>query len=494
MYPSVPFDGLSWPITQHSGVISENIIRGLISACLLCNGQANPETINNYLISNNLLTANFREDSQRVDAWRDYQQILSELGLIYSTNITRNEIILTPIAIAFADGEISYAELITLQLFRYQYPNGHKTLSSSSLKKSYLDKMGQKYAFSSFADMQASMGILIRPAVAIWQILYALYSQGENAVLSIDELQTYVVRCLTNTDVPLCVNSIIKSRHSDYYLPPLERSRRNVQDWIKILVQTPLFYSDYERNSSICLSKYSIEQSDAINDICSYLCQPETFWYYLDAPSFKFSWFDFYGSIDIGTKWIPQQSITSNEDGEVSDSPKSETIQKEEPRSIELQSFKPISVEETDSQQKKIVSIYDYKKSEQGHKLHDNMVNIIATKCLDKGADVYYDSKTVDLFVKYREQEFIVEVKSITPSNFIQRLRTAIGQVNQYDYLMHRGTGIKGRLGLAFTANIPRTDWTIPFITDYMNMDLLCQNANSISIRSNNSLSLELYG
>ena len=82
----------------------------------------------------------------------------------------------------------------------------------------------------------------------------------------------------------------------------------------------------------------------------------------------------------------------------------------------------------------------------------------------------------------------------ITPSNFISRLRVAIGQVHQYDYMMHRYTEVKGRLGLAFTANIPRNDWTIPFVTQHMDMDLLCMNANTLSIKTNNELSLELYG
>ena len=493
MYPSIPFNGLSWPLTQHAGVISEEIIRGLISACMLCNGHSDADTINQYLVDNNLLTANFREDSQRVDAWRDYQQILSEFGLIYSTNITRNEIILTPIAIAFADGEISYAELITLQALKYQYPNGHKTQSSPSLKQSYVESFNRPYDFNTFAEMQASMGILIRPAVAIWHILYGLYLQGESAVLTIDEMQTYAVRCLQNSDIPFCIQCIVKSRHTDFLLTPLPRARRNMQDWIKILIQTPLFYSDNFRNSFIGLSQYSIDHKDEINAICNHLCKPESFWMYTNSADLKHSWFDFYGNIDLGTNWIPSIEQTIVDDKSSCHNIGTTPSVDEEPRDIILQPFKPHNVQ-YDNNHKKIISIYDYKKSREGHKLHDNMVNIIANKCVSKGADVYYDSKTVDLFVRFKDSEFIVEVKSITPSNFIARLRTAIGQVNQYDYLMHQNSDIRGRLGLAFTASIPKEDWTVPFITNHMNMDLLYLESNSLSIISNNSLSFELYG
>ncbi|MBQ3043450.1 MAG: hypothetical protein IJD53_03245 [Alistipes sp.] len=492
MYPNIPFSGLSWPLTQHAGVISEEIIRGLISACMLCNGQSDAETINRYLVDNNLLTANFREDSQRVDAWRDYQQILSEFGLIYSTNITRNEIILTPIAIAFADGEISYSELITLQALRYQYPNGHKTQSSPSLKRSYEDSFHRSYDFNTFAEMQASMGILIRPVVAIWQTLYGLYLQGEDARITIDEMQTYLVRCLKNSDVSLCIECIINARHTSFRLEPLHRARRNMQDWIKILNQTPLFYSDSNRNSFIALSQYSIDHAEEVNAICDHLCKPESFWVFTNSRDLKFSWFDFYGNIDLGTKWIPDQEMPSSnhiEDNDIS----TQRDPIDEPRDIVLHPFKPLR-EIDNNNHKQIVSIYDYKKSREGYKLHDNMVNIIANRCVDKGADVYYDSKTVDLFVKFKDSEFIVEVKSITPSNFIARLRTAIGQVNQYDYFMHQGSDIRGRLGLAFTATIPKSDWTVPFITNHLNMDLLYLESNALSIISNNALSRELYG
>ena len=158
MYPNIPYNGLSWPITQHSGIISEDVVRGLISACLDLNGKpVDVNAINNYLVSHGIVTDNFRSDSMQVDAWRDYQQILSEFGLIYSTKIC-NRIMLTPVAIAFADGDISYKELITLQLLRYQYPNGHKSQISRSLKSSY-EQAGS--AFSAFRHIPKCRQVMV---------------------------------------------------------------------------------------------------------------------------------------------------------------------------------------------------------------------------------------------------------------------------------------------------------------------------------------------
>ena len=75
MYPNIPYEGLSWPITQHAGVLKAEVFDGLLNACLLCKGEAiDAKKINGHLVDNGILTANVRADSNQVDAWRDYQQ------------------------------------------------------------------------------------------------------------------------------------------------------------------------------------------------------------------------------------------------------------------------------------------------------------------------------------------------------------------------------------------------------------------------------------
>ena len=189
MYPNVPYEGLTWPITQHAGVLSKASLDGLLSACIQCLGQkADASAINSYLVSNEILTANYRADSNQIDAWRDYQQILSEFGLLYSTRLSP-EIRLTPVAFAYLDNKLNYDELITLQVMRYQYPNGNKSQLSPSLKSSF----GTGFRFSSFTEMQAYHKILVHPAAIAWSVIYDMWELNEMPMLTIDEMQSYVI-------------------------------------------------------------------------------------------------------------------------------------------------------------------------------------------------------------------------------------------------------------------------------------------------------------
>lgn len=92
MFPSIPNEDLTWPVTQHAGVINKDVIVKLLRACIEFNGTkigGKSSLINSNIVSSGILTDNIRSDSNKIDAWRDYQQILSELGLIYSTRATK---------------------------------------------------------------------------------------------------------------------------------------------------------------------------------------------------------------------------------------------------------------------------------------------------------------------------------------------------------------------------------------------------------------------
>lgn len=302
MYPNIPYAGLSWPITQHAGVLKAKVFDGLLNACLLCKGETvNAEKINGYLVNNGILTANVRSDSNQVDAWRDYQQILSEFGLIYSTRISK-VLTFTPIAMAYLNDSLSYSELITLQLLRYQYPNGHKSQLSPSLVKSY----GENFNYESFTELQAHYNIQLRPAVLIWKILYKLWESGELPVLSLDEMQRYAVRCTIMSDYLSCTESIIESRHDGQQLQMLTRARRNMADWMKLLSQTLHFNVSGDGNT-IALSTYSIKERKAVDYVCNRLSDPSSFWEYKKSD-YKQDWFNFYGNYDNNVEYILKES------------------------------------------------------------------------------------------------------------------------------------------------------------------------------------------
>lgn len=486
MYPEIPFEALTWPITQHAGVISKEVLRGLLEACSLCAGKnVNSALINDYLINAGILTANFRADSQQVDAWRDYQQILSELGLIFSTQIS-SEIILTPVAVAFIDGTISFEELLTLQLFKYQYPNGHKTQISPSLRNSFSEGA---FEYESVAHLQAANGILIRPAVLIWTVLIQLYKFGYEPSVSVDEMQKYVVRCTKNTDAELCVAAIVAGRAGADSCEPLTRARRNMQDWMKLLGATPLF--DIVQNK-LRLSQYSVNHSRELEDMCATLCNPNSFWMPI-GPNYKWDWFSFYGNIDLAIALIPQDAdyIERNESDQYSE--QDDDIFTVVGRNVDLQPFTEIERLDINTKRHNIVSEYDYRKSQNGRNLHDSMVNLIARQCVSNGAEVFSDPHTVDLFVKYMNYEYLIEVKSITPTNFVARLRYAIGQVHQYNFLLPKEGFVNRRLVVALTADVPPDSWSIPFITDYMSMDLLTLHSGRLKVCSNEEQTHHLF-
>lgn len=485
MYPEIPYEGLTWSMNHHAGVISESVLRGLLEACSLCAGKrADPTAINTYLRDNGILTANFRADSQQADAWRDYQQILSELGLIFSTSIS-NEVLLTPISVAFIDGTISFEELLTLQLFKYQYPNGHKTQISPSLRNSFPKGT---FNYKSVAHMQASNGIQVRPAVLVWMVLMRLYQQGIAPSVSVDEMQKYIVRATKNSDANACATAIILSRSGSVSYPSLARARRNMQDWMKLLGTTPLFYIS---NNRLHLSNYSIENAEELTGICETLSDPKTFWV-PTGKNYKWDWFAYYGNIDLSISLIPNIKTVSDKNG-----PQRQLDLNGDDavvptgRSINLQPFSEIQYSDVSGNRRRIVSEYDYKKSQKGRNLHDSMVNLIAQKCVANGASVFSDPKTVDLCARYSGYEYLIEVKSITPSNFIARLRYAIGQVHQYNYLLPYSEN--RRLVLAFTADIPDDSWSIPFVTEYMSMDLLTLHASDLKVYSGQILSYRLF-
>ena len=487
MYPSIPYYGYSWPITQHAGIIGPNVIKGLLEACLHCNGSI-PDSayINGYLHEHNIVTDNVRADSCKIDAWRDYQQILSELGLIYSTKICK-EVQLTPIAVAYIDGQISYEELMTIQLMKYQYPNGFKYDISAGLKK----KLGGQQ-WDNLIQLQATKGVLIRPAVIIWLLLYKLHRQNHIAELSIDEMLKFVVKCTQMSDVDECLQQIINARTDNSFdLPKSERARRNMLDWQKLLSQTPLFCRQGTRfNYKIALTDYSIQNAGSIFAMCTDLSDPGSFWIYDPKDDYRFKWFSFYGDIDVSAGLMPPSAplvYENNEDGE-------KDIREESlAQTVKLKPFERTCLGKGMANHKRVISSYDYNKTAQGKRLHDNMINLIAERCVAKGAEVSADTNSVDLFVRYQENEFIIEAKSITPKNFIARLRTAIGQIQQYDYLLKKEDNKIRRMGLAFSAKVPEKSWAIPFVTEYLNMDLITLDAGELRVRSNNELSRSLF-
>ena len=102
-----PYPGFSWSFTQHTGPATyKRTLFELLWAAYEFSGENNyGDHITEHLIQRQLLTANVREDAGRPQAWRDYQQILPELGLIVSTRFTKPSVVtVTPVGLMWLDG------------------------------------------------------------------------------------------------------------------------------------------------------------------------------------------------------------------------------------------------------------------------------------------------------------------------------------------------------------------------------------------------------
>ena len=289
------------------GVVTPaNLYQILLAATTYAESADPAGEINNYIIANRLLTPNIRTDTGQPDAWRDYQQILSELGLIFSTKILRR-ITPTPLGLAFLDGSFRFSEVITMQAFRFQYPNGHHTPISPSLRRA--QTVTQAAGVTNFAALQDISGVRLRPAVLMWRVLRGLGVRrlgARNSIrMTLNAISCAVARSMTLKQCPSCVKR--KARQGRATLPPLEGlgPRRNAQDWLKFLALTPIF--DFGSTpAALRLSRFALDHRGEIDALCLAFEHAESFWQpgSLDRAD-KLGWYSYFGGVDLSVPPMP---------------------------------------------------------------------------------------------------------------------------------------------------------------------------------------------
>ncbi len=487
VYPSLPYPGYRWSMNQHMGVINSVTLYQLLWAANAFRQNADPAyDINNYLNTNNILTANVRVDSGQPDGWRDYQQVLSELGLIISTRIHR-EITLTPIGQAYLEETLSYSEMMTLQALRYQFPNGHKTTISPTLRSQL---SGTQFSnVSTVTELQIQTGVRVRPAVLVWKVLRELAQRNEIPSLTNVEVETFLVPCTSHNDLSLLVRAIISSRQRN---ERLQGASRQTQEWMRFLLMTPLFHRP--RQGVITISAFGNSAAPDIDAICDRLEEHETFWMPSSSSDISLiNWYMAYGGIDISVNLIDTAELDE-------ESPTEGNAEKDEPlseiSSINLRRFSSdnlIGNEPPEASNSRQDVVYDRQSSVRQHILHDHMVAMIAHVSVANGGEVFDDPQSLDLLIKFKAHEFLVEVKSVNPRTFVNRLRLALGQLLHYEYLRSQQSQVPRRKVVAFPALLRPTNWAIPFIRDFMDYDLLTLTDNIIQVESSFPMSRELF-
>jgi len=503
VYPSLPYPGCSWRLNHHMGIVTAEHLYHILWAANTYSHSSDPAAeINNYLVANRQLTPNIREDSGQPDAWRDYQQILSELGLTYSLEVL-TQIKLTPLGLALLDGLLGFSEVMALQALRFQYPNGHHVAFGPTQAD---DLLGSPFgAVSSNVELQNLSGIRLRPAVLVWRVLRGLATRGQADRLTTDDIERYLMPCATHSDTEACIDAIVSVRSGGLALPGQgQRQRRNAQDWIKFLRLTPIFEAPEVTDPALRISSFGLEHADEIDRMCDALERPETFWEPASplTQADRLRWYSEFGVVDLSLPELPGPElpplIQSNEyvAGREEEEDADEGYVPAEAHIINLTAFDfgpaPPQVAAPGTADT-IESVYRAELTTSQHRLHDQLVLLIGRTCRAKGADVYEDPNSVDLLVHFRATEFIIEVKSVTPKNFIARLRYALGQVLHYDYLRSAQAEEPRRKVIALAAKLPNTSWSIPFVRDYLDMDLLSLEAGALRLHSRSSVASQLF-
>ena len=498
MFPDLPHPGYSWRITHHMGRVTPEHLYHILWAANRFSRNADPAAdINTYLIANQQWTANVREDSGQPDAWRDYQQSISELGLMYSQEVLP-DITPTPLGLALLDGSMGFSEIMTLQALRMQYPNGHHVMMSTRQRN---ELAGTAYAnVGSFAELQALAGVMIRPAVLAWRVLRRLAELRSAPELTVTEFESYLMRCSTNGDFAACAAAIDTARRGGTTLARLgKQQRRNTQDWIRFLVLTSIFSVADERRPVLTLSGFGAQHVAELDEICTALENPATFWQPgTVSQADRLRWYSQFGGLDLTVPELPAIEAVGDEHefvgGPEEDDLRGGFEDGVTGGRIELREFQGIRLPAPVPRNLTIQSVYGADLSSRAHRLHDQMVLLIAETCRVKGAAVFEDPGSVDLLVQHQQREFIVEVKSVTPRNFIARLRYALGQVLHYDFLRAPVSQLPRRKVIAFAAQIPSTSWSVGFVNDYLDMDLLTLEAGALRIHSLSPAAIQLFG
>jgi hypothetical protein len=494
----LPYTGHKWFLTQHEVGINPKTLYKMLQLASPYEGQrrAYSKKITNLMVTDGVLTTNVRNGI--ADAWRDYQQLLPTLGLIYSTKI-QPTLTFTDLGHMFLAGEMGFSELVGIQSLRLQYPNGNVF---ARIKSAQQDDADLEPNDEKLTVLQVQQGVLIKPGLLILRVLIELLKQGLSPSLSAKECEAYLLPCRVNADWHLAVSEIVRHRKADLKINFLyPHATRSVHGWFKLLWNSDFFTSiDMKRipgrpdPNMIALSTYALDHVGFLEALCTSQEDVSTFWIptNLDAAD-QLRWFDWFGQVpleaqsalrtDLSLDYVRHNYIAGLEDIE------DEEIQGSGSLSLNLG---PVDLDRlarsSDLQSSQDINtlIENLRAGAQKRHaktlLHDKIVKALAEKFIAQGATVEADQDSIDLFAKWPTGDTaIFEVKTITRRNLGPRLRMAVGQVEEYAYRHRCLTGATSDRVVVVNADIKSTAWQTSFLTDYLGIGLICKPANNYS-------------
>lgn len=492
MFRSLPYPGYTWSFTQHAVGLSPKTLYGFLQCAAPFEGQTEgyDAKITALMIASGILTANERDGMP--DAWRDYQQLLAELGLIFSTKICR-ALTITELGHMFLAGEIGFSELIGIQALRYQYPNGQKSIIQARLRGE-LDIAAIEYP-STLTELQVQHQILLKPGLLVLRVLIELQRRGFKPSLSVSECQAFLLPCRNNYEWEIAVSDVIAYRKFPIDIINTNRhSRRNIQDWFKFLQKSDIFCDD---KGGISLSEFSLLNIDDIGKYCEAQEDPSMYWVPVNFNiTDRFEWFKWFGSVPYSMQWLlrtePEKDdvyVKENFVAGLEDDRENDNAIAVNSATLNL---KPVDFKYLDRDTKFYFSgdfdelVENLRQGAQKRHaktlLHDRIVRDLAKLFISQGATVQSDQDSIDLYAEWsNEKSAIFEVKTVTRRSIQGRIRTAIGQIEEYAYRrQYAGSPPSDRV-IVINASIEKDSWQRSFITEYLGIGLICKSMISYS-------------
>lgn len=491
----LPYTGHTWSFTQHAVGLSAGTLYGLLKCAAPFEGLSEDygQEITNLMVAEGILTQNFRDG--RPDAWRDYQQILAEIGLIYSTRSSRR-LLITEAGHMFLAGEIGFSELIGAQAFRYQYPNGQKFTIQSRLREAL--SAGNTTIPNTLIELQVNAGLLIKPGTLVIRILIELEILGERASLSASECQAFLMPCRKNSEWHVALSELRNWRTSMFNIDQVNRhSRRNIQDWFKFLANTD--FCEINNSGEIILSAYSLHNIELVKNICSEQESADSFWIPIGFDNiYRQQWFEWFGHItfkaqsvlrtqDFTEEYIHRNYIGGTEDEDDNENAITSKLSPE----ILLSNIDLVRLERdrdfvfnSGSDLNSLVEKLRRGAQKRHAKtlLHDRIVKELAEKFQTQGAIVSEDPDSVDILAQWPSgEEAIFEVKTVTRRSFQERIRRAIGQVEEYAYRRSLTEHKVSDRIIVVNIELEKEAWQTSFLVDYLKIGLICKPPTSYS-------------
>ena len=494
----LPYPGHTWSFTQHAVGLSPKTLYNFLQCAAPFEGEVDgyDQKITSLMIASGVLTANERDGTP--DAWRDYQQILSELGLIYSTKICR-ALTITELGQMFLAGEIGFSELIGIQALRYQYPNGQKSTIQARLRGE-LEAASTAYP-PTLTELQVQHQILLKPGLLILRVLLELNHKGYSPSLSVSECQSFLVPCRNNAEWAIAFSEVVSNRNSPTGIDTVHRhSRRNIQDWFKLLQKSDFFVDD---GGAIALSEFSLANCSGIKQYCDDQENILTYWIPtdFDIPS-RLGWFRWFGSLPYSVQQLLRVDYEKDEKYVKENFVAGVEDERDIDEAVALEfsglNLRPIDMDHLGRSTPFFFSddiavlVESMRKGAQKRHaktlLHDRIVRELAEIFLSQGAAVESDPDSIDLFALWPGgQSAIFEIKTVTRRSIQERLRTAIGQVEEYAYRRQSEGNPPSDRVIVLNAAFEENAWQRVFLTEYLGIGLICKPGTSFSAFAPNS-------